>query len=333
LALVTVAPSASAAPGAVSPREADRAQVLFDEAQRLRADGKYAQACPKLEESQQLDPAVGTLLYLGDCYEQTARYGAAWRTFGDAVSAARRAGQADREARALAAQSAVDRRVAKVTLRVAGDPTGLRIWLDETPIQPNEWREAIRADLGSHTLRAGYGELPDWSQSLEVKKNGQKLTVDVPELPHPQRDAGHDGTAHDEPSPDEAQGQEGGEAGLGAQAISAIVLGGASLAAVLVGGVLAGVASSTYSDSEAYCNEAQQCTADGMDLRDDAFGLATGADVSFVLAGVLAAASLVVGLTAPSGGGESEPVTAWLPATPFVALAPTAWRVGVRAAW
>jgi hypothetical protein len=45
------------------------AEALFDQGVRLMKQNSFAEACPKLEESDRIDPAVGTLLYLGECYD------------------------------------------------------------------------------------------------------------------------------------------------------------------------------------------------------------------------------------------------------------------------
>ncbi len=68
LALVLSAGVASAdeAPDAV------RAGTLFAEGRQLMAAGDYAAACPKLAESQALDPAADTALDLGICYQKAS---------------------------------------------------------------------------------------------------------------------------------------------------------------------------------------------------------------------------------------------------------------------
>src|SRR5688572_12295677 len=86
-------------PSAAEPSAMDRAaaEALFEEAVLLMDKGEALPACPKLEESQRLDPAVGTLLYLGACYEKLGRTASAWATFTEAAYAAKDAGQGDRE--------------------------------------------------------------------------------------------------------------------------------------------------------------------------------------------------------------------------------------------
>ena len=73
------------------------ATMLFNEARRLVAAGRYPDACPKFEESQRLDPGIGTQFNLADCYEHTQRIASAWALFLDVASAAGGTGQLARE--------------------------------------------------------------------------------------------------------------------------------------------------------------------------------------------------------------------------------------------
>src|SRR4051812_10257047 len=77
-----------AARAQVSPEVRSASVALFDEARRLMADGKFAEACPKLEESQRMDPGIGILFNLGDCYEHLGRTASAWISFRDVASIA-----------------------------------------------------------------------------------------------------------------------------------------------------------------------------------------------------------------------------------------------------
>lgn len=55
------------------PPDAVRASALFAEGRQLMAAGDYASACPKLAESQALDPAADTALDLGICYQKASQ--------------------------------------------------------------------------------------------------------------------------------------------------------------------------------------------------------------------------------------------------------------------
>src|SRR5262249_12315023 len=73
------------------------AEVACEEGKRLMQSGRYDEACPKFAESNKLDPGVGILFYLADCYEKAGKTASAWGMFRQAIDVAKRAGQADRE--------------------------------------------------------------------------------------------------------------------------------------------------------------------------------------------------------------------------------------------
>src|SRR5689334_21242307 len=87
---------AAVASAEATPEQKASAEALFDAAIQAMKDGHYTDACPKLENSQRIDPGVGTLLYLGECYERIGRTASAWATFREAASQAEASGQARR---------------------------------------------------------------------------------------------------------------------------------------------------------------------------------------------------------------------------------------------
>src|SRR4051812_42972052 len=72
------------------------AEALYQLGQQLLKAGDFANACPKLEASNSLDPGVGTLLLLGDCQEKLGKLASSWATFREAASLATSRNDADR---------------------------------------------------------------------------------------------------------------------------------------------------------------------------------------------------------------------------------------------
>ncbi len=165
------------------PGDSVTAQALFDGGRKLMAEGKYAEACPKLEESQRLDPGTGTLLNLADCYEREGKIATAWSKFLEAAAAAHAAKQADRERLARDRAAAVYPRVSNLSIKVV-DPAiaGLEIRRDGALIGPAQWGTAIPVDPGDHRVTAAAPGRRAWQSSVTVGSTGQTASVTVPVL-------------------------------------------------------------------------------------------------------------------------------------------------------
>src|SRR5262245_66553544 len=72
------------------------AEALFADARVLMSEHRYAEACAKFEESQALEPKLGTLLNMAACHEAIGRTASAWAEFTEGHSWAERVNQLDR---------------------------------------------------------------------------------------------------------------------------------------------------------------------------------------------------------------------------------------------
>src|SRR5688572_33295826 len=121
--LTTFAPPSRALAQSTAPSaESQAAEALFRQAKALMEKGDLEPACEKFSASQSLEPGLGTLLYLGDCYERAGRFASALSTFAEARQFAQSRNDAEREHLASVRAAALEPRVPRLELRVGSEP-------------------------------------------------------------------------------------------------------------------------------------------------------------------------------------------------------------------
>lgn len=160
------------------------AELLFDEAKKLSAEGKHEQACPKFAESHRRDPGIGTMLYLANCYEKAGKLASAWATFREAAQRAGASGQADREKIATQRAAALEANIPRLTVQVApgAKDAGFEVLVDGTPLAEALWGSAMPVDGGKHVIEAKSPGKQPWKVELEMGVSGGKQSISVPAL-------------------------------------------------------------------------------------------------------------------------------------------------------
>lgn len=298
------------------------AEALFEEALKLTESGDFAGACPKFKESQRLDPGVGTLLYLADCYENIGRTASAWATFREAGYAANAAGDSEREQLALqnAARLKPDLSHLKFEVGAEGVPEGFELYLDEARIGKAVWAVPVPVDPGEHRIKATAPGKKAVEQVVQVPAEPTTVTAPVPvleDLPKPRAAEPAPVVKQRAPTPASVPEQEHDSSGGSAQRTWGFIVGGAGVVGGGFGIILAARAKklNDQADSECSPEDRTRCTPRGVELGDEA---GKAADAATFFAGVGAAALLtgtVLVLTAPSGEKEPEPQAAlsWSP--------------------
>src|SRR6185437_13676284 len=140
--------------------------------------------CPKLAESQRLDPGAGTLLNLGHCYEKNGQTASAWVTFKDAAAAADLKHRDDWSHNARERAQALAPMLSKLTIDVPVDARadGLQVRRDGVNVGSAEWGVPIPVDPGEHAIEAIAPGKTRWSQTVKVGPNADQQKISVPPL-------------------------------------------------------------------------------------------------------------------------------------------------------
>ncbi|MEO6598271.1 MAG: tetratricopeptide repeat protein [Polyangiaceae bacterium] len=288
--------SAAGKPGGSQPA----AEALFNQGRGLMAAGKFSEACPKFEASQQLDPGLGTMLNLAECYEKTGRTASAWAEYREAIPLARAAGSKVRLDLANERAQALQERLSTLTIRaMSGDDEDvhLEVRRDGVALQPAEFGSPIPVDPGEHVVEALAPGKQPWSAKVQVSGDAAKILVEIPNLQAPGVQAQPASTLSSSLSttpPAADKPPSGGQQRIG------LVVTGVGVVGIGLGAFFGLQASSKWSEAKGKCTDYPYgCTSDATDLRSSANSRATASTLAFVGGGVLVATGLVLYLTAP----------------------------------
>ena len=311
LALSSVANAGDPPKGGASPASESvktdagaAAQDLFDQGIKLMEDGKFAEACPKLEASNRAAWAPGTTINLADCYERVGRLASAWAKFLEAEPHFRNRTPPDPRAdiakkRAEALYPKLSR--VEIDVPAASKVPGLVVKRDGDVVDESQWGNALPVDAGKHVVEATAPGRAPWKWESDVQGTAP-AKIEIPALTASTTAP----TATANAAPTAVAATDGGMATQKKIAIGAGALG---VAGLVLGGVTGVLTLGKVADSNKTCAKLGdgtfRCDGPGGALRDDAKSLATISTIGFIAGGVLAAGGVVLWLTAPSGAAPA----------------------------
>lgn len=253
------------------------AEALFEQGKQLLRAGNAAAACPKLAESQRIDPSTGTLLALAMCHEADGRLASAWAEFTSVEARARNEGRPDREQAAHARAQALKPRLSTLEVRVSPEvaaTSGLEIKRDGTTLGPGAWNVVVPVDGGQHVVEVSAPGKLSWRGTADVKAEGDASVLRVPVL----RPASEQKAAlRAEPS-----------TGWSTLEWTGVGVGGAGVIALGIGGYFLASALGKKSDSSKDC-DGNLCGPEAAAARRSAVSRGNTATVFAIAGGVLAA--------------------------------------------
>jgi hypothetical protein len=270
---------------------AKQAEASFEEGKRLLKDGQVALACGKLDESERLDPSLGTLGLLATCHEQQGRLATAYREYRETARVAHATGD-EREAVARQRADAIERAVPRIIVRAARPIPFLEVTLDGEHLAPSLLGTEILLDPGTVRVQARAPSRKDFSAAVTLAPN-VTATLEIPDL-----------------APTDATEPKGppavAPAGASSRRTIGFVAGGAGFVSLAIGAGLAFAAAGKNGDSkvvQATCTTEAAC-AEGKSLRDDAFRAATFSTIAFGVGLAGLGAGTVLILYDKAGGGD-----------------------------
>ncbi|MGD0528276.1 MAG: hypothetical protein ABSE49_24285 [Polyangiaceae bacterium] len=277
-------PALLCASPAVHAGSAD-AEAAFREGRKAVQAGDWATACARFAESERLEPAPGTLLNLADCEDHLGRLVSAHEHFGVAASGFPRGDS--RRSIALAREAQIDKRIVRLTLRLAPSaPPEAVVHKGDAIVPASSLGSPMLVDPGDVTLVVVAPGRVDRPYTLRLHDGDQvEQTLeagDVAAAPVA-APAGAPVTPPPDVAPAPTPTSGGGLRTLG------FVLGGVGVAGLATGAVTGLLALDRASTVKTHCPNLA-CDPQGLSAASQGQWLAPTSTVAFVAGGVLVAA-------------------------------------------
>lgn len=308
LSIAVVLAGAFLVPSLAHAQDAD---TLFKEGRALLDAKKYDEACPRLAESQRMDPGAGTLLALSLCHEGQGKTATAHDELKQAAALGRKNGRNDLANAADKRAAAMEPKLSKLVVRLPkGERGRYDVTLDGTRLNGDRLDTPFAVDPGEHKIEASAtGKL---SKSYVVRLNAagvievviEKLddaavAAPVP-VPVPQKQPSL--VLATEPPP-----EADAKPGSGQRALGVITM-VAGTGALIAGGVFVAKGVSEKAAADRICNGVTECNANA-----EQEGIARAKESTMIgaITGAAGAGALMIGaivyFTAPSKAESKEP--------------------------
>jgi hypothetical protein len=277
-ALVTTLTLASASAHAAGGDKAV-AESLYQAGLKLMTDGKDSEACPKLVESQRIDPASGTQLALAKCFDKTGKSASAWALYKDIAFAFKKAGNLAGEKAANDKADALEKTLSKLQINAAGDAPGLVIRRDGEEVGKAVLGTPIAVDPGPHVIEATAPGYQVWQTTVTLGKENDTQAVNIPALTAVPTKANSLRTV-------------------------SYVVGGVGVAGLVVGGIFGGLAIGDKGKLTDACKTPTSCPSGTQATIDSAKSKALISTLGLAVGGAALATGVVLFIVS---GGKSEP--------------------------
>jgi hypothetical protein len=287
------------------------AEALFRDGRKLFQQNKLAEACPKFEESQRLDPSPGTLLNLATCHEKEGKLATAWSEFKDVLARATLDNRPEREKTARERIAAIEPKLGKLVVDIApvNVVPGLTVTRGGVSVTSAAFGTPIPVDAGKYTLQVTAPGYTPWETKVEIT-NGKEARISIPALVKVPVEAPVVAAKDDDPKEPPPPPPSSSKRTIG------YVVGGVGLVGLGVGTFFGLRTLSQKSASDDAC--VGGCSPQGAAAMDDAYKAATYANIGLGVGLVGVGVGTYLILTSPKTAAPTNDDARWR-VTPSVA--------------